>query len=47
MEDSGERDETGEEGNTSGAEARELVPYDSKPPCGPMRSVSPDHHKPS
>ncbi|RXN11021.1 seleno O [Labeo rohita] len=30
--DSGERDETGEEGNTSGAEARVLVPYDSKPP---------------
>lgn len=30
--DSEERDETGEEGNTSGAEARVLVPYDSKPP---------------
>ncbi|XP_042631381.1 protein adenylyltransferase SelO-1, mitochondrial isoform X2 [Cyprinus carpio] len=30
--DSGERDETGEQGNTSGAEARVLVPYDSKPP---------------
>lgn len=29
---SGERDEPGEEGNTSGAEARVLVPYDSKPP---------------
>lgn len=28
----GENDETGEEGNTSGAEARVLVPYDSKPP---------------
>uniref|UniRef100_A0A672PU16 Selenoprotein O n=1 Tax=Sinocyclocheilus grahami TaxID=75366 RepID=A0A672PU16_SINGR len=30
--DSEERDETGEEGNTSGAEAQVLVPYDSKPP---------------